>query len=166
MPTLASRVVGVVLSRLTAINGVAPYETNVGTRIFHARRSLDIADLPCVVVWEGEETSGALNAAGGSANGSTDSFRTTLTINVEGLVPADQATTGSLIGKIKGDIKRALLLASDPRMTDADGVIAQGGLEYVGTTPLQREDGALFEGVQCAFRINLVEGYGNPNAPR
>lgn len=163
MAALNVRLVNAIVARLAAINGVAPYETDVDARIYKARRTLDPVDLPCVIVWEGEEE--ATNSAGGSANGSTQSLKVALTVRVDGLVAADATNTGDELAKIKSDIKRAVLSFADPAITDGEGRIAQGGIEYLGATPLPREDGANVEGVQCTFRVNLLEGYGNPNAP-
>lgn len=162
MPALNVRAIAAVAARLAAINGTAPYEINIAGRVYKARRTLDPASVPCVVVWEGEETA---TGTTGTANGMTQSMKVALEVRVDGLVPADDSNTGDQLAKLKSDIKRAVLSYTEPALIDGDGRIAQGGIEYVGAQPLAREDGAEVEGVQCVFRINLLEGYGNPNAP-
>lgn len=162
MPALNVRAIAAVVARLAAINGTAPYEIDLDGRVYKARRTIDAQDLPCVVVWEGEES--ATGTSGATANGMTQSLRVTLEVRIDGLVQADDTNTGDQLAKLKSDIKRAVLSYSDPALSDVDGRIAQGGIEYVGASPLARADGAETEGVQCVFRINLLEGYGNPNA--
>lgn len=150
-------------TRLRAIDGNAPYNTAAGERVYLSRATVEEADLPCLILWAGDETAEA-SSGGGPAAGQTQAMRITLDVNVEGHIAAAQSNTGEQLEKIKADIKRALLRYAEPKLTD--GLFAIGPLVYLGASPLPREDGAATEAVQCRFRVTYTEKFGDPDATR
>lgn len=157
------RAINALRTRLQAITVAGGYLTDAGLRVFHGRRQLDRSDMPCIVVFEGDETAAASSGVG-EANGQSQSMSVRLPLIVEGYVEAEPTVEGPDLSRIKADIKAAALNFDAPALTDVDGVI--GPLTYVGASPLLRADGTAVEGVQCTFAVRLIEGYGNPYASR
>lgn len=158
------RAVNALIARLQAIAVINGYATNAGLRVFHGRRELQQGDLPCIVVFEGEESAGNTPAGAVEANGTTQSMVVRLTLTVEGYVLAQPAAEGPGLSRLKADIKKAALDFDAPSLVDVDGPI--GPLSYTGASPLLRADGTAVEGVQLTFVARLTEGYGNPFASR
>jgi hypothetical protein len=159
------RAVNALIARLQGITVAGGYNTNAGARVFHGRRNLEKAQLPAIVVFEGDET--AVNSPGTSGappDGTTDSMLVSLTLVVEGYAVAEPTAEGPALSLLKADIKKAALVYDAPSLADVDGLI--GKLAYSGANPLLRPDGSAVEGVQIQFTARLIEGYGNPYAAR
>ena len=129
-------------TRLRAIDGNAPYNTAAGERVYLSRATVEEADLPCLILWAGDETAEA-SSGGGPAAGQTQAMRITLDVNVEGHIAAAQSNTGEQLEKIKADIKRALLRFDEPKLMD--GLQAIGLISYLGVSSFPREDGVVSE---------------------
>lgn len=160
---VALRAIDAVAVRLLAISGVGAYHTNIAARAYVERDTLDPEDLPCVVVRAPEETAETVTG-GKQPSGASDGMMITQEISVEGFVPAEQVDTGRALQKLKADIKRAVLIARGPPLTDADGVI--GVIAYVGSSVIYRKDGSQAESVQCRFQAIYTERFGDPAAIR
>lgn len=152
--SIAERVIEAAVCRLREVVEANGFRTNAGLRVFRARRSVSLTELPCFVVWEGDEAS--LNDTG---SGARDSMSMQLAVRVSAFVKAGQADTGRMLGLVKADAKKALLINK--------GEIAGGcAIAYRSATPSPREDGDESESVDLNFEVTYQEGYGDPYASR
>ncbi|MDN5924460.1 MAG: hypothetical protein L0H70_05615 [Xanthomonadales bacterium] len=154
--TLAERVLCIVASRLADIARMDYYATDAGLRVLRARRTLDVAELPALVLWDDGEQ--AADAAG-----SNQSMAITLNLTVDAHVTADQDCTGAMLERIRADVKRACLIDRGA-LADQRGAI--GVLTYTGTDTQARSDGACSESVAVHFIANYKEAYGDPTTAR
>ncbi len=161
--SVALRAIYAIRTRLTAINGAAPFNTAAGARVYISRATIEKTDLPCLIIVPGDETVEP-SSGGGIADGRSQAMRVQFDVNVEGIVAAEQSNTGEQLEEIKADIKRACLLFE--QQTLKDDTFSIGPIGYLGSTPLPREDGAATESVQCRFRVTYTEKFGDPNATR
>lgn len=160
---IALRALYAMRTRLQAIDGNSPYNTAAGSNIFISRATVEPEQLPCLIIFAGDETA-APTTGEGVPSGQSQAMRIVLDVTVEGHIEAAQSNTGEQLEKIKADIKRALLRFAEPTLKD--GLFAIGPLGYLGATPLPREDGDKTESVQCRFRVTYTEKFGDPDATK
>ncbi len=150
-PSLSERAIRAIVALLRTITIENGYETDAGKHVFRARRSIAENELPAIDVWEdGEQPD--------DGSGQSRSFVTSLSLSIEGHVKADHADTGVMLGSVKADIKKAILLWSGIR--DLNGTL--GPLIYLRSEAEPRRDGASSEAVVVKVQINYAEAYGNP----
>lgn len=155
MASINERIFAAVIARLELIQVANGYHTDAGLKVFRARRSLGKTDLPCVVVWDsGEEP------VGESGNGNSRSITVLQRIGVEVHAAADRDETGEVLGLLKEDAKRALLIYDG--LADDDGKL--GVVEYEGAEPIPREDGGVSEAIRLNTAMKYPEARGNPAA--
>jgi len=150
-------------TRLQAITGGSPYNTEAGQNVFIGAGTVDAeSKLPCVVVVEGEETATQSVAGGGQgvAAGQSSKLQIALAVNVEGYLAAAQSNTGEQQARLKADIKRAVM---DPGPLSHSGLNI-GPIAYLGSEPFTREDGSNAEGVRVRFSVLYTEKWGDPDA--
>lgn len=114
--------------------------------------TVDEADLPAVVVWEGAEEPER-------ADGSHSSMAMQVILQLDCLVRSERGCTVSL-SRLRADVKRALLVHS--------GLVAEDGtklgcLIYRGMQRLERPVGSNVAGFTLAFAAKFKEGYGDPS---
>lgn len=160
--SIAQRAITVVMTRLAAINGSSPYNLNPNGRIYQGLPTVEIGDLPCIVVHAPAESSEATN--GDAVAGQSNQMKTRLDISVEGFVPATSANFGSQVEKMKADLKRALLRSDATALRDASGII--GPLIYIGAEVLERDDGHAWAAVRVNCQAIYIETFGDPTASR
>lgn len=142
--SIEKQIKAAIIARLTAIRIADGYQTELGTRIYSDRLSLDAkADLlPAALVFELDETPEPLTAR---------RWRQRLVMAVE--VYQDDVDASDVLA----DLKTALFDATDPIL---------GGLAhhvgYDGFTRIGPQTGAPAEGIQLRIWIEYDEGYGNP----
>jgi hypothetical protein len=148
------------LAGITVSNG---YETDIGQRVFRARRRLDPEDLPCLVFWDGGEDPQA-DDRGDTNTGGRSAMVLEQRIVVQAYVLANQAQTGTQLGKAKADIKKRICGSAQRGVFVNGEGKAQGILAYLGATPSPRDDGDASEGVEITFAVTYPERYGDPYA--
>lgn len=142
------------VDRLELILVAGGYNTNAGQRVYRARASIAESEVPCIVVWVGEES------GPGATSGRSWTVRTELLI--DGFVAANQSNTGQQLELLRADIKRAL--CTDDRFSDPAGGNAGAVIGYLGSKGSERVDGATYEGVTCRFALTYTEKKGDPDA--
>lgn len=142
------------LARITIANG---FQTDIGARVFRGRVKLEMAELPCVVLVEGDEK--PLDEAGGSKLPATikpASISLQQTFYVEGHVSCDVDHPNDAAHQIVADIKRAIF----------SGDRSFGGkvrfVRYAGRSINRREDGLPAIAAAIAFTVDYAEDLTNP----
>lgn len=153
MDSIAERALAEVARRLESITVANGYSTDAGLRVFRARRSISKTDLPCVVVWAGQE-------AIENGDGSHLAYSVVLSIIVDGHVMANQLTTGKTVEGLRADIKRAVLSDRSGALSDSVGNI--GLLAILSSDGAPRDDGGESETVAVQFSASYREAHGNP----
>lgn len=156
--SLSERVIEAILCRLREVRKANGYRTDAGLRVFDSVRSVAPNDLPCFVVWEGNES-----AQGDTGSGSSASMTLDLTVTIEAHTKCDQDDTGKTLRAMKADAKKALLTPMGALRSSGVKVAA---VAYSGAQPSPREDGDMAETVQITIVVTYPEGYGDPYAAR
>lgn len=148
----ALRVIEAQLATITEANG---YHTDVGAKVYRARRTFEKGDLPAISVWKTGEIPAAKDRA-------SRSVEQTCAISVDIHVKAGQADTGSAMELASADVKKALLSMDTAQgVRDADGELAN--LFYVGAEPSPRTDGANAEAMAVNFSMVVPESRIDPS---
>lgn len=157
---LSEQVLCAIVQQLRGILTERGYLTNCGERVFRARGQVQPSDLPCLVVWDAGEA--AASTDGNAANGKTDSMLISQSVLIEAHVAADLADTGTLLGCMKADVKRAVLAWSRDGGMRAFGR-QSGPVTYVDAQPAPRERAAVSEAIGLTFVARYPETYGDPS---
>lgn len=151
MDSVSERVFAIVLARLGAIKPDDSFNTDAGARVFRGKRSPDVTDCPCIVLWDDGETPD-------KETGNNRAMSVSQRLLIIGHVAAGAEDGGAMAGHLKADIKRALFQSAP--LADDDGSI--GELFYKGATTSAREDGADTEYVSVNAEAKYREVIGNP----
>ena len=155
-PCLSERAIASVMTLLGSISTSNGFETDAGDHVFRARQTIDKRETPCCNVWEGQEIPNV-----DSKTRSKIDMR--LLLHIEGHIEADQSDTGAMLGKIKADIKRAVLGGSrNGGLPDPPNPRPFAVIGYEGSSPSPRADGANTEAVTVTLSLNYSEAYGDP----
>ena len=120
------------LGRITVSNG---FQTDIGLRVFRGRRKVDITELPCVVLIEGDNE--VIKRRGPGAPEVIIRQEYAIEAHLQVSDPDHPNDAGHAA---KADIKRGLF---EPVWWRAAGLIsARNGLSFEGDVILPREDGA------------------------
>jgi hypothetical protein len=147
--SVAERIFCVIEKRLRRINKTDGYNTDAGLNVFRARRSIDIAELPAISIWDGGETPTDPFA---SANCDQD-----LVINIEAHALVNQDETGLVMEQIKADIKHALFGDNPNGSIEELNKLKIAAFGYRGCVPSPREDGANSESITMHFLARYKE---------
>lgn len=149
---IAERALREIACRLRKISEADEFHTDAGKRVFRARRSLDMVQLPAIIVWaQAEDYRGDPN----SSKTTTD-----LRVDIEGYVPSEDDCTGTAMELIKADIKRAIFSEPHARLSDESSDI--GPMQMDSAVSTARMDGGQAEIVRLSIRVTYIEGIGNP----
>jgi hypothetical protein len=148
---VSERVIRAIVCRLKRIRRADGYCTDAGANVLRSRRSLDSVELPAINLWD----------QGESATKAGSKHAITLSVDVEGCVPADKDDTGEALEWIKADIKRAMFADGSDLVGDEAGQI--GALTYTACVTTSRDDGGSVEIARLSFNLTYQEGLGNPN---
>ena len=149
--SLAERALCEVQRRLKGIRPEDGYATSAGLKIFRARQTLAVADLPAAVIWDAGET---VPDPGMSRD------VISMQVNVEIHVQADLDDTGENLEAAKADVKRAIRALKSDVLSDKQGTI--GVLKYDGAIAFARKDGAVSESITIKFLALITEVIGDP----
>lgn len=146
--SIAERIFCVIEKRLRRISKTDGYNTDAGLKVFRARRSIDIADLPAISIWDGGETpTDALPCANCDQE---------LSINIEACAIANQDETGLVLEQIKADVKHALF-GDNPNGSIEELKTKIAAFGYRGSVSFPREDGATHESITMKFLAKYKE---------
>lgn len=160
MKSISERALCEIEKRLHKVREEDGYSSNGGLKVFRARRSLSIADLPAFVIWDsGEQPTSSVT------NGNLPSgvIQIDLGVNVEIAALANKQDTGFILEQLKADVKRALFGDGNENggLYDAKSKEGQiGALGYTGVQVFPREDGAVSESLTMKFIVRFKENLG------
>ncbi len=136
-----------VLARLALITTANGYTTNIGAHVLRARKKIDDTELPCAVVWSGDE----------SGEHKYGELACKMTLKIEGIVAFGNDDPSVIGEKIMGDIKKNLL---DPAWTRSPDYI--DALHYTGGAVETPDDGQITVGAAVSFELTHTEKLGDP----
>ena len=148
--TRASDIAAALQARLEMCNGTAPYETEIGTRVYRGRRNVGEEVVPCTVLLEGADT--AESTVGRS--GVTAKIVQRYTIGA--YLPCDPDNPNDAAHAAIRDIKRALF---------SDGGRLGGAVHtvmYRGRDIGARADGVAIVFVTVDIDVTYIENLSNP----
>lgn len=150
--TIAEQIIAALKSRAETIFIANGYRTDAGAHVFRGRQSLDVDDLPCVILWPGEMTEIERHV------GSTRA-RWELAIVIEAVITADPNAPGTLADALCADLMLGLVGELDETLGGLTTALHIDGLR---TDP--RDDGGVTEGASLTLRAEYFCGHGNPYA--
>lgn len=149
MSSKASDIAALVAARAAEITIANGYNTDIGDRVFRGRMSLNVKDLPCVVMVEDsdlvEETKGT-------------KIRVTQRYILEGHANCDPLNPNDTAHLILKDLKRAIF-AGD---LSFGGALRPNDLAYAGRSIAAREDGTSICAASIEIDISYVEDLSDP----
>lgn len=154
------RALTAIATRCTTILTAGGFHTNAGQRVFRQRSTFVVEELPCISV----------NLIGATTQGETGGSNVitwVAAIGVDVHVEAAQSNTGSQMILGMADIEACI-----GQWTYSQGVrdamesgIPFAGLNFTGAEPVEREDGAVSEGMRVSFELIYTVGRGYPDKP-
>ena len=141
------------LATITVANG---YQTDIGTNVFRGRRRLDLHQIPCAVIIEGDERVLSEQRAALPGRAYKKSLQLAQQYDLEGHAACDADHPNDMAHKIIADIKKCLFTGD----VTFSGLVKD--IKYIARAISPREDG--FAVVAGAIRIELefVEDLTNP----
>ena len=153
---LSELILSALVDRLRHISPENGYYTDAGARVGRGRRTWPVGDLPAVSLFDGGEQ--AVDSGG------TDSMRITRTFSVHIFAEVVQEETGSVLTLLEADVKACLVgWSASLGMREALGSAASA-LIYVGSEPVEREEGSSFEHSVLTFTTKYPEKHGDPTS--
>lgn len=141
-----------VRARLANISIANGFYTDAGLRIFTGRRNVDQADVPCLVINEGEDSVFAQKDTRVSLG---------LAMAVQGFIACDPDDPYQAGHRLVRDIKRAIFTEHDAGYPHwgrrGDDTPLVNRTTYVGRTVSQREDGASLLSVVVQVRFDVAD---------
>jgi len=147
--SISERIFSVIEKRMRRINMKDGYNTDAGLNVFRSRRTLDVDELPAIVIWDGGEIpTEALPCADCDQE---------LTIDIEAHALVNQDETGLMLEEIKADVKHALF-GDNPNGSIKDfQQMKLAAFGYKGCVPAPREDGSASESITMHFLARYKE---------
>lgn len=152
---LSERVIENVVVLLQSIRKANGFYTDAGLNVFRSLRVIEESKLDAIDVWEIDEQT--------SKGDGSSAMPIALSLAIEGHTKADITETGTKLGLLKADIKRALCLTGAIPDTPNEP-FAQ--VAYTGSKVSPRQDFANSEFITVNFTINYPEKYGDPSTSR
>jgi hypothetical protein len=150
---LAEQICVAAEARLTRIQQLDGYQTDIGLNVVEDRELIDFtADpMPCASLEQNSEEAVFDEVAVEHTN------KLAVSVYAHGEVTVD-VRAGTLARRMLADVKRALLDADDPRLL---GLLVSP-VEYAGSVIELPGDGERCVSVRADFLLTYVEGYGDP----
>jgi hypothetical protein len=149
MSSKASDIAATVASRLATIKVVNGYNTDIGLRVFRGRMSLNVKDLPCIVLAEDADTVQEIRGT---------KVRLTQRYTIEGHDNCDPLQPNDKAHEILQDIKRAIFGGD----LSFGGALRPNDLAYSGRSIAAREDGTAICAASVDIDISYVEDLSDP----
>lgn len=145
----ASTIASAISSRVASITVANGYATDIGLRVFRGRASLNVQDLPCVVMVEAEDSVEEMKGT---------QARVVQRYVLEGHDQCDPAQPNDKAHLIMTDLKKAIFGGD----ITFGGVVKPSGLTYVGRSIGTREDGTDICAASITIDVQFVEDLANP----
>lgn len=149
MSSKAADIAALVAGRVAGITVANGYNTNIGARVFRGRMSLNVKDLPCVVMVEGEDV---VEESKGTK------IRVTQRYILEGHSACDPLQPNDTAHLILKDLKRAIFGGD----LSFGGALRPNDLTYAGRSIAAREDGTSICAASIEIDITYVEELSDP----
>lgn len=145
----ASDIAAIVESRIANIKVANGYATEIGSRIFRGRASLDESMMPCAVIVEGDDNVEASQPS---------RAKIAQTYIVEGHVECDPDHPNDAAHGVIADIKRAIFSGD---LTFGQNCRKED-VRYIGRNIATRPDGLAYVAASVRFSITYPEDLTNP----
>jgi hypothetical protein len=147
--TTASELALLVSERVAAIQIANAFNTDVGLKVYRGKLSLNLSDLPCVVIVEGDDTT-------------EDQRKSEIKLQQQYVIEAhhscDPLQPNDTAHLLLKDLKRAIFGGD----VTFGGRIKRDGLKYLGRAIGTRADGTNICAASITIAIEYVEDLGNP----
>jgi hypothetical protein len=152
------RALAAIAAQCETILTASDFHTNAGQRVFRQRSTFVVEELPCISV-------NFISAT--PSDGASNVITWTASIGIDVHVEADQANTGTQMILGMADIEACIgLWTYSLGVRDADDAgVPFAALNFTGAEPVEREDGAVSEGMRVAFDLIYTVGRGTPDKP-
>lgn len=149
MSSKASELAALVAARVATVRVANGFNTDVGLRVFRGRMSLNVKDLPCIILAEDADT--VLEVKG-------TKVRLSQRYIIEGHDTCDPEHPNDKAHLILKDIKRAIFGGD----LSFGGSLRPNDLEYAGRSIAAREDGTSICAASIEINLSYVEDLSNP----
>ena len=143
-----------ICDRLAAIKIADGWLTDIGTTVFRGKMDLDVSELPCTVLANGDDN---------TIEQQNMQARLHLRFVAEGHMFCDQNNPTDAVLDMSEDLKKAIFGGD----SSYDGIIRPSqnktpGLRYIGRTIGTRESGSNAVSAGITFDCEIVENLNNP----
>lgn len=161
MTTQAAQLALAFAERLTTIRVANGYATDIGATVFRGKGRIDVANLPCAVIYEAGDKIGDDNQTPGRPGDGNVNIRMADVILAqryffEGHMACDADHPNDAAHAIIGDLKKALFNGDR-----SFGKLVRR-LQYKGRAIGRREDGQAFINASIVIDAEITENLANP----
>lgn len=149
MSSKAADIAALVAARVATIKVVNGFNTDIGLRVFRGRMSLNVKDLPCVILVEEADTVEEVKGT---------KVRLTQRYVIEGHDNCDPEHPNDRAHLILKDIKRAIFGGD----LSFNGALRPNDLAYAGRSIAAREDGTSICAASIEIDLTYVEDLADP----